>query len=244
MHVRNFGAMANDAFPNAVAISIPVAEEIGRMAERLRFDTTILDMDSVNLRDLLKSTVVIFAISTTGQGEMPQNARLFWKTLLSSSLSRGVLRKVRFSSFGLGDSSYARFNIAHRMLYNRLVQLGAVSICDRGEGNEQHPEGHSAGLREWTLDLQKRLIEAFPLPQGIEPLGDDTFLEPKWKLDLAQRQPELAAARINGTATASGESMQDVVYSNGTTDNDIAEFENLNLKALLMAGEGCPPAAW
>ena len=45
------------------------------MAERLRFDTTVFDMDSVQLRDIIKPTVVIFALSTTGQGEMPQNAR-------------------------------------------------------------------------------------------------------------------------------------------------------------------------
>lgn len=35
-----------------------------------------------------------------------------------------------------------RFNWAHRKLYNRLVQLGARPICDRGESDEQHPEGY------------------------------------------------------------------------------------------------------
>ena len=34
-----------------------------------------------------------------------------------------------------------RFNWAHRKLYNRLLQLGAQPICDRGEADEQHPEG-------------------------------------------------------------------------------------------------------
>lgn len=56
------------------------------MAERLRFDTTTTDLDSVQLRDVLKYTMVIVAISTTGQGEMPQNARKLWKTLLSGAL--------------------------------------------------------------------------------------------------------------------------------------------------------------
>ena len=81
---------------------------------------------------------------------MPQNARRYWRDLRSDALKSGVLKKVRFSSFGLGDSSYARFNTAHRMLFNRLAQLGAHPFCERGEGNEEHPEGHSAGFREWV----------------------------------------------------------------------------------------------
>ena len=179
-----------------------VAEEVGRMAERLRFNTTVLDMDSAQLRDMLKPTVVIFAISTTGQGEMPQNSRLFWKTLLSGALRPGILRRVLFSSFGLGDSSYARFNVAHRMLCNRMLQLGAYSFCERGEGNEQHPEGHSAGFREWIVALKQKLLDAFPLPSGTEPLGDDVFLEPKWKLDLVEdasnNAVSVADSHVNG----------------------------------------------
>jgi sulfite reductase alpha subunit-like flavoprotein len=48
---------------------------------------------------------------------------------------------MKFASFGLGDTSYPKFNWAHRKLYNRLIQLGAQPICDRGESDEQQPEG-------------------------------------------------------------------------------------------------------
>jgi hypothetical protein len=34
-----------------------------------------------------------------------------------------------------------------RKLYNRLVQLGAESICSRGESDEQHPEGYVFAAR-------------------------------------------------------------------------------------------------
>lgn len=169
-----------------------LAEEVGRLAERLRFDTTVLDLDSVQLRDVLKYTLVVFALSTAGQGEMPQNARSFWKMLLSGALKPGVLRRLRFTSFGLGDSSYPRYNVAHRMLCGRLTQLGATTFCDRGEGNEQHPEGHSAGLREWIVQLKESVLQTFPLPDGVDVLGDDEFLEPRWKLSSASESCETA----------------------------------------------------
>jgi sulfite reductase alpha subunit-like flavoprotein len=161
-----------------------VAEEVYRLTERLHFRSTLLDLDAVPLRDLLRPTLVIFVVSTTGQGDVPQNARAFWKRVLSSALKPGILRRLQFSTFGLGDSSYPQYNIAHRALHARLVQLGAKSFCERGEGNEQHPEGHSAGVREWLFLLRDKLLEQFPLPNGVEPVPADVFVEPQWRLAL------------------------------------------------------------
>lgn len=186
-----------------------VAEEVGRLAERLRFDTTVLDLDSVQLRDVLKYTIVVFALSTAGQGEMPQNARSFWKMLLSGALKPGVLRRLRFTSFGLGDSSYARYNVAHRMLCGRLTQLGATTFCERGEGNEQHPEGHSAGLREWIVQLKQGMLQAFPLPDGVVALGGDEFLEPRWKLSLNSGSHEETEASPASSEAAAPQTTQE-----------------------------------
>ncbi|KAK0262977.1 NAPDH-dependent diflavin reductase [Friedmanniomyces endolithicus] len=197
-----------------------LAEEVARTTERLRFDTTVLDLDSVSLRDLVKPTLVIFVVSTTGQGEFPQNARLFWRRLLSGALKAGVtLRKVRFASFGLGDSSYAQFNVAHRMLHSRMVQLGAKVICERGEGNEQHSEGHSAGFGAWVVALRERLMDAFPLDDGVLPIAEDTFLKPKWKLDfVGEGQVEGKAddgASLNGAVDLPPSILHEA--TNGTT---------------------------
>lgn len=152
--------------------------------------------------------MVIFALSTTGQGEMPQNARSFWKMLLSGALKPGVLRRLRFTSFGLGDSSYPRYNVSHRMLCGRLTQLGASSFCERGEGNEQHPEGHSAGFREWIVQLKTGILDAFPLPDGVEPMGDAEFLEPKWKLALDESNGVEASNGEDEAKVLDGESVQ------------------------------------
>jgi sulfite reductase alpha subunit-like flavoprotein len=199
-----------------------VAEEVGRLAERLRFDTTVLDCDSVQLRDVVKYSMVVFALSTTGQGEMPQNARAFWKMLLSGALKPGVLRRLRFTSFGLGDSSYPRYNVAHRMLCGRLIQLGATSFCERGEGNEQHPEGHSAGFREWIVQLKDRMLETFPLPEGVLAMEDGEFIEPRWKLSLegAPQEPTNGVTpdpKVESDTEQGGESL---AASSTTSDSE------------------------
>lgn len=59
---------------------------------------------------LLKHTLVIIVLSTTGQGDMPRNALLFWKKLLRKKLPPNCLADVRFTSFGLGDSTYVKYD--------------------------------------------------------------------------------------------------------------------------------------
>ncbi|KAF2751315.1 riboflavin synthase domain-like protein, partial [Sporormia fimetaria CBS 119925] len=173
-----------------------VAEELGRLAERLRFDTEVAELNAIPLRQLLQCSVLLIAISTTGQGELPPNSQVFWKALRSTRLRPGCLQQLRFASFGLGDSSYPKFNWAHRKLYNRLVQLGAQPICDRGEADEQHPDGLDGAFAAWSPKLRQRLLEEFPLPDNVEPIPDDVLLEPKWLLDFEEQQANSDADSI------------------------------------------------
>ncbi|KAA8570014.1 hypothetical protein EYC84_002352 [Monilinia fructicola] len=145
-----------------------VAEELGRVMERLHFMTRVIEMDLADIRELSKYTLVIFTISTTGQGEFPKNAR----------------NHVNFTTFGLGDSSYAKFNFAARKLHKRLEQLGGKEIYPRGEGDEQHEEGIDGTFLSWYIDLRKKLLESFPLPDGLEQIPDGVLLPPKYWLEI------------------------------------------------------------
>ncbi|KAF2763463.1 sulfite reductase flavo protein alpha-component [Pseudovirgaria hyperparasitica] len=161
-----------------------IAEELGRLTERLRFATRVLELNNCSLNQLLKHTIVLFAISTTGQGDLPANAQSFWKSIRSARLRPGCLQKVNFVSFGLGDSSYPQFNWAHRKLFNRLVQLGAIPIYDRGESDEQHPEGIDGSFLPWSIGLYERICNDYPLPEGVTPIPNNVLLRPKWELQL------------------------------------------------------------
>ena len=102
-----------------------IAEELGSITERLHFQTQVSKLDAVepvgrtwvvskdhqsNGRQLSLSeySIVIVAISTIGQGNLPVNARQFWKSLLRRKLPPDYLKDVQFTTFGLGDSSYPK----------------------------------------------------------------------------------------------------------------------------------------
>lgn len=58
---------------------------------------------------LLQHSFVVFVISTTGQGDMPHNSLVFWKRLLRKKLPPGCLSTLKYTTFGLGDSTYVKY---------------------------------------------------------------------------------------------------------------------------------------
>ena len=104
-----------------------VAEELGSVLERLRYETSVLELNHASLvfalpsliitslisetkscmqNELLRNSLIVVVLSTTGQGDLPANAQTFWRKLRSTRLRPGCLKSVRFATFGLGDSSY------------------------------------------------------------------------------------------------------------------------------------------
>ncbi|OJD18209.1 hypothetical protein AJ78_01767 [Emergomyces pasteurianus Ep9510] len=184
-----------------------VADELGRLTERLHFSTRVCELNAIKAESLNEYDVVIFAVSTTGQGDFPANARVFWKSLLLKKLPPTFLRGVKFALFGLGDSSYPKFNWASRKLYKRLLQLGAYELYPCGEADEQHPEGLEGTFVPWSLDLRKHLLDKFPLAPGQHPIPDDVQLPPKWV--LKHRDPSSMEGTNRYPGAGSKEQLED-----------------------------------
>ncbi|KAM0282682.1 hypothetical protein ACHAQH_002879 [Verticillium albo-atrum] len=161
-----------------------IAEELGKITQRLHFKTKIDELNAIQLNELLRHTLIIIVMSTTGQGDMPQNSLVFWKSLLRKKLPPGCLNSVRFTTFGLGDSSYPKFNWAARKLHKRLEQLGANEFYPRGEGDEQDDDGIDQTFLRWSIDLRTKLLDYYPLPAGLSPIPDAALLPPKYIITI------------------------------------------------------------
>ncbi|KAJ2473232.1 NAPDH-dependent diflavin reductase [Coemansia sp. RSA 2322] len=91
----------------------------------------------------------------------------FWRFLLRKSIPSDALASLEFAVFGLGDSSYAKFNYPAKRLFRRLVQLGATPLVPRGDGDDQHYLGVDGQLDPWLDGLWDKLLERMPLPCPI-----------------------------------------------------------------------------
>ncbi|MBO9039960.1 sulfite reductase subunit alpha [Curtobacterium flaccumfaciens] len=86
-------------------------------------------LDAVTPEQLAEMSHVLVVTSTYGEGEMPDNAGLFWDAVQASTVPR--LEGLQYAVLGLGDTSYDEFCQAGKLLDTRFEQLGATRIHDR-----------------------------------------------------------------------------------------------------------------
>ncbi|KAJ3329479.1 NADPH-dependent diflavin oxidoreductase 1 [Blyttiomyces sp. JEL0837] len=98
------------------------------------------------------------------QGDEPANMKRFWKFLLRKALPADSLSGMNYAVFGLGDSSYAKFNFPAKKLFKRLAALGGKAILPRGDGDDQHYLGLDGTLDPWIRDLWVALDAMYPMP--------------------------------------------------------------------------------
>lgn len=113
----------------------------GRNSGRYGLVPTVTAMDDTDVVRLPEAPLVLFVASTTGDGDTPDNMRRFWTFLLRSDLPATSLSAVAFAVVGLGDSSYAKYNVVARRLQRRLLQLGAHELIERCLADDQSPYG-------------------------------------------------------------------------------------------------------
>lgn len=93
--------------------------------------------------ELLDAPPTIIVTSTTGQGHFPSAILPLWNFLIRSDLPEEMLSDFHYAIFGLGDSSYPKFNWPARKLSRRLEMLGARELIPKGEADDQHYLGYA-----------------------------------------------------------------------------------------------------
>lgn len=128
-------------------------------------------MDEFSPEDLALEPNVALVTSTAGQGEFPQNGRIFWKALASHTASLGPaggegknLDQMRYSVFAMGDSHYwprpedaGYYNKPGRDLNKKLEDLGAQAFAPLGLGDDQDPDGYQTAYKMWEAEVWKAL---------------------------------------------------------------------------------------
>lgn len=176
-----------------MSVVILVGTETGNamdLAERARDDLFRFGIKScvVLMNDFDLSNMItfdykcfLFICSTTGDGEIPKNMQKFWVRLCQATLPP-VFSNLAFGVFGLGDSSYEKYNYTGKKVYRRIIQLGGNDLLGRiGLGDDNYPRGGlEAGWSKWWNEIKFNIAEKFP-GNGIkfsefEPLPPRTWL--------------------------------------------------------------------
>jgi sulfite reductase (NADPH) flavoprotein alpha-component len=170
-----------------------LAEELSRQAEGSGLSVRLVRADAYPIRELKDERLLYVVISTQGDGDPPDDARGFVEHLLGKRAPS--LKALKFAVLGLGDSSYPQFNATGRQIDERLAELGAQRLFDRGEADLDV----ETVATPW---LSKALDNAREELKSSAPLATVTALRPvaasPWGRDKPFAAEVLANQRLTG----------------------------------------------
>jgi NADPH-dependent sulfite reductase flavoprotein alpha-component len=108
-------------------------------------------------------------VSTTGDGEPPDNGIALWNALAAAE--PGDVDSLDFSVLGFGDSSYTNFCGFARRLDARLEHLGAHRIVDRASCEPDF----EATAQAWTERVTATLTEQTPESFAPKPITEQSY---------------------------------------------------------------------
>lgn len=123
-----------------------LAEEAAALAKTRGFAPRLAELDAISMKQLTMMENLVIVISTYGEGEMPDNAELFWNALSAASAPR--LAQLSYGVLALGDTSYDHFCQAGKLIDTRLEQLGAKRLGARVDCDVDFEDAASAWLAD------------------------------------------------------------------------------------------------
>ncbi|WP_210237849.1 sulfite reductase subunit alpha [Aliirhizobium smilacinae] len=127
-----------------------LAMDAAASAKSLGMAPEVRGLDDIEMDALDAMRHVVIVTSTYGEGEMPDNAQLFWEALSADTAPR--LEGMKFAVLALGDTGYDGFCQAGKLIDTRLEQLGATRIATRLDCDIDFEDAAAAWLGE-TLPL-------------------------------------------------------------------------------------------
>ncbi|NHK26848.1 sulfite reductase subunit alpha [Parvularcula flava] len=199
-----------------------VAEEVAENASQFGLAPHVMALDDIEIADLKKMERVLICVSTYGEGEMPDNAQLFWDAILSQTAPR--LEKTHYAVLALGDTSYDEFCQAGKLIDLRLEQLGAYRIADRVDCDVDYEDKAAEWLGSALPEISKFGKDAptagVPEASKDVPVGEAKSKRAKWN----RKNPYTSVLATNRLLSAEGSAKEIRHFEFALGDSEI-EYE-------------------
>lgn len=138
-----------------------LARDIARRAQERGLIASVEDLARYKTRELKNEQILLFVTSTHGEGEPPEPALPFFEFL--GGRKAPSLKHARFAVLALGDSTYAQYCEAGKVLDRRLAELGAARLQDRTDCDVDY----DIEAKRWIDAVLDKLQQAAPATAAV-----------------------------------------------------------------------------
>ncbi|XP_078349683.1 methionine synthase reductase-like [Oculina patagonica] len=202
-----------------------IAEEIHEFSEQHGLHSNLFCLSLTEKKFTLeKESVVVFVVSTTGEGDPPDTMSKFFRRLKKKTLPGTHLENCRYALLALGDTNYTNFCNNGKALDKRLLQLGARHFYDTGYADDA--VGLELVAEPWIEGLWPALRNHLGLPaeNGQESDDKSTVSEVSHIIE-----PVVNGESESSEVTADKTVAVDSVDNQVSQDGDTAPFSSLTL---------------
>ncbi|MGZ8921390.1 MAG: sulfite reductase subunit alpha [Limisphaerales bacterium] len=176
-----------------------LAKRIAKESVRHGFAPQIQELNAITMETLESAPRFLIITSTWGDGDAPDNAADFYKTLLANTVPR--LESLSYSVLALGDKNYSDFCGAGRKFDERLQALGGKPVLARADCDVDY----EATANKWIKDLWAAFSGTTTAPTAITPstiaeVAHET--KPKWSRNNPFPARLITNRLLNGPGSA------------------------------------------
>ncbi|KAI4852686.1 cytochrome P450 reductase 1 [Aureobasidium sp. EXF-8845] len=217
------------------------ANRLGRECHsRFRLNSMAADLsdyDMQTLKHIKKETLVVFIVSTFGEGDPSDNTAGLWHWIHSAKV---CLDNLRYFAFGLGNSNYKYYNKVIDVVVESLDAYGAQRLMPVGKADDAKgtTEEDFITWKEELFDYFTRTLGQEECDVVYEPslsVEQDTSLEP---IDLHHGEPVVDIKTLAGSSAVKPLPIKDMRELFGTSSGrnclhaelDLSGFPEINYK--------------
>lgn len=148
-------------YATETGVSENFANKLAKMLKNT-FNCRVIQMDHYDVADLKNEKIVLFVTSTFGNGESPDNGKIFWEYVYSITKQENRtidLSKLFYSVFALGSSQYSTFCEFGKSLDKTFRKLGAKQLANIGLADEMR--GQETMFTKWSKVLYEHTCKSF-----------------------------------------------------------------------------------
>ncbi|KAF2494114.1 riboflavin synthase domain-like protein [Lophium mytilinum] len=156
---------------SAEALASRCTSDLTKALSKRVITADLADYDFKHMPDVKSQALLIFVVSTYGEGDPPDNGVAFLESLCELRKRRRRLNNVRYTMFGLGNSNYTHYNKFAFDIDRLLVELGATKIGPLGLGDDREG-GTEESFVSWKSDMGHQVAETLhlrPVQKGYSP---------------------------------------------------------------------------